>query len=56
MSTLLNIHQLSWEINKKTIFSYFTKTNQGFNINTHFEIGILNYSIDQNGLISRNQL
>jgi hypothetical protein len=44
------------KINKKTIFSYFTKTNQGFNINTHFEIGILNYSIDQNGFISRNQL
>ena len=42
------------KINGKIILSYFRKTDNGFNINSKYKAGILNYSIDQNGLINRN--
>ncbi len=44
------------KINGKTIFSNFLKTKDGFNISANFKIGVLEYSIDQSGLINRNDI
>tara|TARA_X000000950_G_scaffold163447_1_gene199800 strand:- start:3566 stop:4645 length:1080 start_codon:yes stop_codon:yes gene_type:complete len=44
------------KINGKIILSYFKKTDKGFNINSKYKDGILNYSIDQTGLINRGIL
>ena len=46
----------SEKINGKTIFSNFLKTKDGFTISTNFKIGVLEYSIDQSGLIKRNEI
>ena len=44
------------KINGKTIFSNFLKTKDGFTISANFKIGLLEYSIDQSGLINRNDI
>ena len=44
------------KINGKIILSFFEKTDKGFNINSKYKDGILNYSIDQTGLINRTIL
>ena len=46
----------SEKINGKTIFSNFLKTKDGFTISTNFKMGVLEYSIDQSGLIKRNDI
>ena len=46
----------SEKVNGKTIFSNFLKTKDGFTISTNFKMGILEYSIDQSGLIKRNDI
>jgi hypothetical protein len=46
----------SEKINGKTILSNFLKTKDGFTISTSFKMGLLKYSIDQSGLIKRNDL
>ena len=46
----------SEKINGKTIFSNFLKTKDGFTISTNFKMGVLEYSIDQSGLIKRNEI
>ena len=46
----------SEKVNGKTIFSNFLKTKDGFTISTNFKMGILEYSIDQSGLIKRNEI
>ena len=46
----------SEKVNGKTIFSNFLKTKDGFTISTSFKMGILEYSIDQSGLIKRNEI
>ena len=42
------------KFNKKTIFSSFQKTNNGFIIQAKYKTGLIKYSIDQSGLINRN--
>lgn len=42
------------KFNKKTIFSSFQKTNNGFIIQVKYKTGLIKYSIDQSGLINRN--
>ena len=44
------------KINGKTIFSNFLKSKDGFTISANYKIGVLKYSIDQSGLINRNDI